>query len=91
MPNSDENHTPVWEAEASSETESSSNPFADLSDAKALDAASQLIETAAYNLANRLSQEDTVELVQISTRIAEFAAELSRECGPSSHLASTRH
>lgn len=46
-----------------------SNPFIDISDETALLAAAHLVETAAFNLATRLSAEDTAELVDVSARL----------------------
>lgn len=53
-----------------------SNPFIDISDETALLAAAQLVETAAFNLATRLSAEDTAELVDVSARLSSVVERL---------------
>lgn len=55
-----------------------SNPFEDLTDATALKAAAQIVETAAFNLATGLNSKNTAELIMMSQRLGEIASRVSQ-------------
>lgn len=57
------------------------NPFEDMTDADALEAARQMTETAAFNLAFVLPSDVVAELIQISHQISVIQVRLEETLG----------
>lgn len=65
------------------------NPFEDMTDADALDAARQMTETAAFNLAFVLPSDVIAELIQISHQISVIQTRLEDALGTLPQTADT--
>lgn len=56
--------------------DSPKNPFDEMSDATALEAAARIAETAAFNLASKLGADEAAKLIVISHQLSEVLARL---------------